>query len=73
MVTFLSVRVTHNTKKVISTFSGDRSRCVNLFQHVPETNNEPGKSQCGHVPPTILHTLIYRVLCHEKIGMGICL
>ena len=42
------------------------------FNIVPETNNEPGKSQCGHVPPTILHTLICHVLCHEKIGMGIC-
>ena len=33
MVPFLSVRVTHNTKKVISMFSGDRSRSLTLFQH----------------------------------------
>ena len=33
MVPFLSVRVTYNTKKVISMFSGDGSRSVTLFQH----------------------------------------
>ena len=43
------------------------------FDIVPGRNNEPRKSQCSHVPPTILHTLICHVLCHEKIGMGICL
>ena len=43
------------------------------FNIVSERINEPRKSQCGHVPPTILHTLIRHVLCHEKIGMGICL
>ena len=36
------------------------------FNIVPERNNEPRKSQCGHIPPTILHTLICHVLCHEK-------
>ena len=43
------------------------------FNIVPEANSEPRKSQCGHVPPTIFHTLICHVLCHEKIGIGICL
>ena len=43
------------------------------FNIVPETNSEPRKSQCWHVPPTIFHTLICHVLCHEKIGIGICL
>ena len=38
MVLFLSVHVTYNTKKVISMFSGDRSRSVTLFQHC--TRNE---------------------------------
>ena len=33
MVPFLSVRVTNNTKEVISMFSGDRSRSLTLFQH----------------------------------------
>ena len=31
--TFFSVRVTNNTKEVISMFSGDRSRSLTLFQH----------------------------------------
>ena len=48
----------------------DLSLCFNI---VSERNNDPRKSQCGHVPPTILHTLIRYVLWHEKIGMAICL